>query len=342
MRVDTPAPVSSSANTSSTSAMVSRLALLDFRRVAVDLVGVAVRLLGVVAALRRAGVSGGSCLILEAVFLVGLGVLRPAAGLCAAFATAFLAGLSAAFLMVPGSGGRFSGVCTVFVGGLCTTDAFRPVPVAAERSFLGLGVAVFALDRRGGVFLGLAGECFLGLFTAASFLAGDTAAAFFGLGVGSFFFGLGVASLLLTLDAFLGRPGDLFGLSVWAFCPLGLGVCAFSEDFGTLRPGLGVSNLPGLLFLATLRGGLDDTLFVLRLCADMGSSLAARVFRACDTDLFALSPPRLRSPVFTGVNGVGSDGGTEPLFRRRPLAGLVNSVCHSSPFGVDLRLSLSW
>lgn len=89
-------------------------------------------------------------------------------------------------------------------------------------------MAAFVLDRRGGVFFGLAGDSFLGLCAAASILVVDaTAAAFFGLGVVSVFLGLGVASLLLTLDALLGRPGVLFGLSVVAFCPLGLGVSAF-------------------------------------------------------------------------------------------------------------------
>lgn len=195
---------------------------MDFRRELVDLVGVAVRSFGVVPTLRRAGVASDSFLTLEAVFLVGLGVLCAAAGFCAAPPTAFLAGLGVLLLSTLSSRARFSGV---FVIGLRTADAFRLVPVSAERSFLGLGVAAFVLDRRGGVFFGLAGDSFLGLRATAFFLVADTtAAAFFGLGVGSFFFGLGVASLLLTLDALLGRPGVLLGLSVAAFCSLGLGV----------------------------------------------------------------------------------------------------------------------
>lgn len=226
LRVNTFASTSSSSiNTSLTSAIVSKTApeaAVDLRRLLVDLVGVAVRSLGVAPALRRAETAGGSCLTLEAVFLVGLGVLRAAADFCAALPTAFLAGLGVLLLTTASSGTRFSGV---FVVGLRTNDVFRRVPVSAERTFLGLGVAAFVLDRRGGVFFGLAGDSFLGLRAAASFLVADaTAAAFFGLGVGSFFFGLGVASLLLALDAFLGRPGVLFGLSVVALRPLGLGV----------------------------------------------------------------------------------------------------------------------
>lgn len=196
-------------------------AAVDFRRELVDLVGVAVRSFGVVPTLRRVGVASDSFLTLEAVFLVGLGVLCAAAGFCAAPPTAFLAGLGVLLLSTLSSRARFSGV---FIVGLRTADAFRLVPVSAERSFLGLGVAAFVLDRRGGVFFGLAGDSFLGLRATAFFLVADTtAAAFFGLGVGSFF-GLGVASLLLTLDALLGRPGVLLGLSVAAFCSLGLGV----------------------------------------------------------------------------------------------------------------------
>lgn len=73
---------------------------------------------------------------------------------------------------------------------------------------------------------------------AACFLPTDATAALFGLGVNSFFFGLGVASLLLTLSAFLGRPGVLFGLSVFALRTPGLGV--FPPGLCVFPLGLGV------------------------------------------------------------------------------------------------------
>lgn len=149
VRVDTPVSVSSSADPSSASAMVSKPALLaaavDFRRVPVDFMGVVTRFLGVALVPRRAGVAGGSCLTSEEgtallAVLVGLGV----------FLTTFLGGLLTAL----GTGVRFPGVFAVFVGGLRTADIFRPVPFAAERilvlrvcsSSLGLGLAVFAFD----------------------------------------------------------------------------------------------------------------------------------------------------------------------------------------------------
>lgn len=118
VRVDAFASTSSScSNTSLTSAMVSKLApeeaAVDFRRELVDLVGVAVRSLGVPPTLRRAGVGSDSFSTLEAVFLVGLGVLRGAAGFCAALRTAFLAGIGVSLLSTLISGAPFSGVFVV-------------------------------------------------------------------------------------------------------------------------------------------------------------------------------------------------------------------------------------
>lgn len=86
---------------------------MDFRRELVDLVGVAVRSLGVPPTLRRAGVGSDSFSTLEAVFLVGLGVLRGAAGFCAALRTAFLAGIGVSLLSTLISGAPFSGVFVV-------------------------------------------------------------------------------------------------------------------------------------------------------------------------------------------------------------------------------------
>lgn len=266
-------------------------------------------------------------------------------------------------------------------------------------------VATVALDRRVGVFSGLAGGCLEGVRVAARFLAGGVVAAFFGLCVADCLVGLGVASRFLTVEALFGRPGasDLVGLRVSAprsgvgilAFRLGLGVCVVSLDLGFLRLGLGVADfllglgiasllltvealleclgasvLSGLgvldsrlglgvcvlsLVFGVLRLGLGvadflkarsfDTLprglqhwCVSRLCADMGSSLAARAFRAFDAG--SLAPPfksLLPALALAGVTGGRSDGGAEPPLSSDRL--VCSAVCDSLPSTVLLRLS---
>lgn len=67
-------------------------------------------------------------------------------------------------------------------------------------------VATIALDRRVGVFAGLAGGCLEGVRVAARFLAGGVVAAFSGPCVTDCLVGLGVASRFLTVEALFWRP----------------------------------------------------------------------------------------------------------------------------------------
>lgn len=285
--------------------------------------GVASLLLAVEALLGRPGLSTHAGLCIPAP-PSGLGVLafRPGLGVCVvSLDLGFLRlGLGVADLVLGlGVASLLLEVAALLVRP--GVSVLRGLGVPATRSGLGvlavrpgLGVCVVSLD------LG-----FLRL----------------GLGVADFLLGLGVASLLLAVEDLVERPGVSVpsGLGVLAF-RLGLGVCVLSLDFGVFRLGLGVADfLEARGFGIFLRGLRHPSCF-LRLCVVIGSSLAARAFRAFDVASLALaSKPPLHVPPFSGLTGARCDGGTEPPLISDLLAGLVGSACNSLSLTVHVCLS---